>query len=60
MLDGARTSGTADGEFVEFLRAGDPANGVFRCSGCGYGVALQATLPQCPMCGGTTWERGEG
>ena len=60
MLDKATETGSADGEFVEFVRAGAEAKGAFRCSGCGYGVAVQETLPQCPMCGGTTWERGEG
>ena len=56
VLDEARTGGTADDQFVEFARAGESAKGAFRCSGCGYGVAVQATLPQCPMCGGSTWE----
>jgi rubrerythrin len=57
MLDEARKLGTGDGDFVEFVTTGAPAAGAFHCSGCGYGVTVQATLPQCPMCSGTTWER---
>jgi rubrerythrin len=59
MLDEARKVGSTDGEFVEFVGAGAAAKGAFRCSDCGYGVAVQGTLPQCPMCGGTSWEAGE-
>jgi hypothetical protein len=30
----------------------------FRCAGCGYGVAVAASLPTaCPMCGGASWDR---
>ena len=57
MLDEARQPGVADGDFVDFVRTGAPAVGAFHCSGCGYGVSVQAALPRCPMCGGTTWER---
>jgi rubredoxin len=56
MLDEARKLDSGGGDFVEFVTAGAPAAGAFHCSGCGYGVAVQETLPQCPMCGGTTWE----
>lgn len=58
MIDETRagSDGSADG-YVEFYAAGDPAKGEFRCSGCGYGVAIASSLPQCPMCGGTSWER---
>jgi rubrerythrin len=44
-------------EYVEFVVTGAPATGAFHCSACGYGVTVQSTLPQCPMCNGTTWER---
>ena len=44
-------------DYVEFVTTGAPANGAFHCSSCGYGVTVQSTLPQCPMCNGTTWER---
>lgn len=44
-------------DYVEFVTTGAPATGAFHCSGCGYGVTVQSTLPQCPMCNGTTWER---
>jgi hypothetical protein len=57
MLDEARKLGPGDGDFVEFVSTGAPGAGAFRCSSCGYGVTVQAALPQCPMCGGTTWER---
>jgi rubredoxin len=56
MLDEARKLDSAGGDFVEFVRTGAPAAGAFHCSGCGYGVVVQASLPRCPMCGGTTWE----
>jgi rubrerythrin len=56
MLDEARRLRPADGDYVEFVTAGSPARGAYRCSGCGYGVTVHATLPQCPMCSGTAWE----
>jgi len=56
MLDEARGVKGDEGDYVEFVTAGAAATGVFHCSSCGYGVAIQATLPRCPMCGGTTWE----
>jgi rubrerythrin len=56
MLDEARKLGGTDGDYIEFARAGAPAAGTFHCSGCGYGVSVQITLPRCPMCSGTTWE----
>jgi hypothetical protein len=28
----------------------------FRCSACGYGVALAGPPPPCPMCRATEWE----
>jgi rubrerythrin len=61
MLDERRKTGSsgpdADGEYIEFVRTGAPAAGAYHCSGCGYGVTVHAKLPQCPMCGGTTWEQ---
>jgi rubredoxin len=45
-----------EGDFVEFAMTGAPAKGAFHCAGCGYGVTVQAVLPRCPMCSGTTWE----
>ena len=56
MLDEARKLDPRDGDYVEFETSGATAKGVYRCSACGYGVAVQASLPRCPMCGGTTWE----
>lgn len=43
--------------YVDFLAAGAPAVGEFRCSECGYGVIVHRELPSCPMCGGTAWEQ---
>jgi len=60
MLDEARRVNADDGDYVEFAKAGATAMGAFHCSSCGYGVAIQATLPRCPMCGGTTWEAAGG
>ena len=56
MLDEARRLDSGEGDFVAFEAAGAPAAGAYHCSGCGYGVAVSTTLPQCPMCSGTTWE----
>ena len=56
MLDQGVSSVEAD-DLVEFLHAGAAAKGEFHCTNCGYGVTIQATLPSCPMCGGTSWEQ---
>jgi hypothetical protein len=48
-----------DSGFAEFVVAGTPASGDFRCAECGYGAVVHRALPQCPMCGGTVWERLE-
>ena len=56
MLDERRKHDAPEDDFVEFLRAGSPATGEFRCSSCGYGVTVHVALPQCPMCTGTSWE----
>ena len=57
MLDEARRLDLGDGDYVDFATAGTAAAaGAYHCSSCGYGVAIQATLPRCPMCGGMTWE----
>lgn len=44
-------------DFVVFLSTGDRAKGEYRCSECGYGVAIHTELPRCPMCGGAVWEQ---
>lgn len=59
MLDERRRSHEQEGDFIEFVLAGTAVNGEFRCSGCGYGVTLQAALPHCPMCAGSTWEASD-
>lgn len=43
--------------YVQFWPAGEQVKGVFHCSACGYGVTIMQTLPRCPMCSGTSWER---
>ena len=58
MLDEIEKVARERDEHVDFVTTGAPAAGVFHCSACGYGVTVQSTLPQCPMCNGTTWERG--
>ena len=57
MLDEIEKVARKHAEYVEFVTTGAPATGAFHCSACGYGVTVQSTLPQCPMCNGTTWER---
>ena len=57
MIDVTRRDPPEEGEAVDFYAAGERAKGEFRCSGCGYGVAIVASLPNCPMCGGEAWER---
>ena len=36
---------------------GDEREGWVRCSGCGYGVTVYRTLPDCPMCRSREWTR---
>jgi rubredoxin len=45
--------------YVPFWQAGSKARGDFYCADCGYGVSVQAKLPACPMCAGTSWERSD-
>ena len=45
-------SGATTASYVLFLATGRARRRVaFRCSACGYGVALSTVLPLCPMCG---------
>jgi hypothetical protein len=46
-------------DFVQFWRAGESAEGWFRCLDCGFGVATLARLPLCARCHGRMWERAE-
>ena len=57
MLNGIEKIAPERDDYVEFVTTGAPATGSFHCSACGYGVTVQSTLPQCPMCNGTAWER---
>lgn len=57
MLDETERVARTHSDYVEFVTTGAPATGAFHCSACGYGVTVSSTLPQCPMCNGTTWER---
>jgi rubrerythrin len=41
---------------VDLRFTGERAEGPHRCAECGYGIAVYAALPRCPMCGGETWE----
>lgn len=49
----------ADGsdDYVRFLAAGEPGKGEYRCSECSHGVTVHSTLPVCPVCAGSAWER---
>jgi rubrerythrin len=47
-----------EADHVQFFAAGATVRGTFHCSDCGYGIAVQSYLPRCPMCDGSTWERG--
>jgi len=38
------------------MLAGSPAAGEYRCTSCGYGIAVSGRLPACPMCRGDGWE----
>jgi rubrerythrin len=51
-----RVQAPAD-DYVEFLAAGDNGKGEYRCSECSYGVTVHSTLPVCPNCSGSSWER---
>lgn len=55
------TTGFADGAdptagLPEFFPAGTAGAGEYVCSDCGYGIAVRAELPVCPMCRGSVWE----
>ena len=34
-----------------------PSQSDFRCAACGYGISVSGTLPNCPMCQSTNWNR---
>lgn len=57
VLDEVRGAPELERDDLEFLHAGAEARGAFQCADCGYGIAVQSILPQCPMCAGTSWER---
>lgn len=59
MIDEDRVVARAEGDFIEFHRTGDAVKGAYRCTDCGYGVAVATALPRCPMCGGDVWEDAE-
>jgi rubrerythrin len=46
-------------DFVELLAAGSASKGEFHCAECGYGVTITRTLPTCPMCSGSSWQRSD-
>ena len=41
---------------IEGDAQGARGTGQYRCINCGYGITLHGELPDCPMCGGHTWE----
>lgn len=53
-LESRRAEAVADAP--TFFEAGEPARGEYLCSNCGYGIAVRAALPECPMCRGGVWE----
>jgi rubredoxin len=57
MTQGIETSGAETDDYVEFWVAGQTVKGEFHCSDCGYGVTIVRALPECPMCGGRSWEQ---
>jgi rubredoxin len=59
VIDAGSATDPPGGDYVAFRVAGDPVEGEYHCSGCGYGVAGVHSLPVCPMCGGTAWEERE-
>ncbi len=58
MIEQQRAAGV-DGDYVAFRETGEDVTGSFRCADCGYGIVVAASLPLCPMCGGTAWEDSE-
>jgi hypothetical protein len=52
------TTATED-EYVEFWPAGAAAAGEYRCVACGYGLVTYRTLPSCPACAHSLWERDD-
>jgi rubrerythrin len=58
LLDEVQGTAQVDVDFIPFFDVGMRVSGTFHCAECGYGVAVQSRLPHCPMCAGTTWERG--
>jgi hypothetical protein len=57
MADVQKVAPAGSDEFVEFWSAGENVTGEFHCAECSYGVTVYRVLPQCPMCGGTSWEQ---
>lgn len=59
MIEQERVGERGGDGYVPFYAMGESAKGAFKCSDCGYGVAISAALPRCPMCGGETWEESQ-
>lgn len=45
-----------DSGYVVLVASGTSGTGQYRCAECGYGITIHAALPDCPMCGGASWE----
>jgi len=43
------------GQVESTASTGQPGKGDYRCAECGYGIVAFRTLPECPMCRGTSW-----
>ena len=58
MLVALVTHSYGQGIVAEFASPDGKLRSDYRCAGCGYGVAVAASLPTvCPMCGGASWDR---
>lgn len=56
LIEDTRAAEAAESGAPAFLTAGAAATGEFRCAECGYGIAVRALLPICPMCRGLVWD----
>ena len=60
MIEDVWVGHARDDALVDVYATEDVADGSFRCAECGYGVAVTAALPPCPMCAGRVWEAISG
>ena len=55
--DGVQAPADGSNDYVQFTAAGKAGKGEYRCSDCSYAVTVHSTLPVCPRCSGSSWER---